>query len=83
MERTTYCGESCGSQRLVKMESKRKMYHVNMLKKYIAKKPAADVVHTGNKDDATIAVATVIYQDTDSELWEAPDLEVYHQKEGV
>ena len=42
-----------------------------------------DVVHTSNKDDATIAVAGVIYQDTDLELGEVPDLEGYHQKEGV
>ena len=42
-----------------------------------------DVVHTSNKDDATIAVAGVIYQDTDPELGEVPELEGYHQKEGV
>ena len=36
---------------------------------------------TSNKDDATIAVAGVIYQDTDPELGEVPDS--YHQKEGV
>ena len=42
-----------------------------------------DVVHTSNKDDATIAVAGVIYQDTDPGLGEVPDLECYHQKEGV
>ena len=41
------------------------------------------VVHTSNKDDATIAVAGVIYQDIDLELGEVPDLEGYHQKEGV
>ena len=40
-----------------------------------------DVVHTSNKDDATIAVAGVIYQDTDKELVEVPDLGCYHQKE--
>ena len=61
------------------MLSKTKTYHVNMLKKYIAREPKVDVVHTSNKDDVTIAVAGVIYQ----ELREVPDLEGYHQKEGV
>ena len=56
---------------------------MNMLKKYIARKPEVVVVHTNNKEDATIAVARVIYQDTDPELGEVPDLEGYHQKEGV
>ena len=45
---------------------------MNMLKKYIARKPEVDVVHTSNKDDVTIAVAGVIYQDTDPELGEVP-----------
>ena len=39
-----------------------------MLKKYIAREPDVDVVHTSNKDHATTAVAGVIYQDTDPEL---------------
>ena len=34
-----------------------------------------------NKNDVTIAVAGVIYQDDDPELGEVPDLEGYHQKE--
>ena len=42
-----------------------------------------DVVHTSNKDAATIAVAGAIYQDTDLELGEVPDIEDYHQKVGV
>ena len=69
----------------VKMGSTIKTYHVNMLKKYIAREPKVDVVHvhTNNKDDATIAVVGVIYQDTDPMLLEVPDLEGYHQKEGV
>ena len=67
----------------IKMGSKTKTYHVNMLKKYIAREPEVDVVHTSNKDDATIAVAGVIYLDTDPELGQVPDLEYYHQKEGV
>ena len=54
-----------------------------MLKKYIAREPEVDVVHTSNKDDTTITVAGVIYQDTDPELGEGPDLDGYHQKEGV
>ena len=76
----------------IKMESKTKRHHVNMLKKYIAREPEVDVVHTSNKDDVvhtsnkddvTIAVAGVIYQDTDPELGEVPGLEGIHQKEGV
>ena len=65
------------------MGSKKKMYHVNMLKKYIAREPEVDVVYTTNKDDATTAEAGVMYQDTDQELGEVPALEGYHQKEGV
>ena len=38
----------------VKMGSKTKTYHMNMLKKYIA-----------SKDDTTFAVAGVIHQDND------------------
>ena len=56
---------------------------MNMLKKYIAREPKVDVVHTSNKGVATIAPAGVIYQDSDPELGEVPDLEGYHQKEGV
>ena len=65
------------------MKSKTKTYHVNMLKKYIARELEVDMVHTSNKDDVTIVVARVIYQDTDAELGEVPDLEGYHQKEWV
>ena len=67
----------------IKMGSKTKTYQVNMLKKYIAREPEVDAVHTSNKDDASIAVALLIYQDTDPELGKVPDLDVYHQKEGV
>ena len=56
---------------------------MNMLKKYIVREPEVDVVHTSNKDDATIVLAGMIYQDTDPELGEVQDLESYHQKEGV
>ena len=37
----------------VKMGSKTKIYHVNMLKKYIARGPKVNVVPTGIKDGAT------------------------------
>ena len=68
----------------VKMGSTTKTYHVNMMKKYTAREPEVEVVHKSNKDDATVAVARVIlHQDTDLELGEVPDLEAYHQKEGV
>ena len=60
----------------VKMRSKTKTYHVNVLKKYIAREPEVDVVHTSNQVDATIAAAGVVHQDTDPELGEVPDLEV-------
>ena len=52
----------------IKMGFKAETYHLNMLKKYIAREPKVDVIHTSNNDDATIAVAGVIYQDTDPEL---------------
>ena len=67
----------------IKMGSKTKTYHLNMLKKYIAREPEVDAVHTSYKDVVTIAVAGVIYQDTDPELGKVPDLEGYPQKEGV
>ena len=54
-----------------------------MLKKYIARESEVDVVHTSNKDDDTIAVAGVLYQDINKELGEVPDLDCYDQKEGV
>ena len=52
----------------VKMGSKMKMYHVNMLKEYIAGEPEVNVVPTNKKDDATISVASVIHQDIDQDL---------------
>ena len=67
----------------MKMGPKTKTYHLNMLKKYIAGEPEVEVVHTGNKDDETIAVAGVIYRGSDPEVGEVPDLEGYYQKEGV
>ena len=50
----------------VKIGSKTKTYHMNMLKKYyIATEPEVDVVHTSNKD--------VVDKDIDQELGEVPD----------
>ena len=59
----------------VKIGSKTKTYHLNMLKKYIVREPKVDVVLTSKKDDATKAVVKlflprVIYQDTDPEMGE-------------
>ena len=54
----------------VKMGSKMKTYHVNMLKKYISREPEGNVV-------------TVDSTDPDPELGEVPDLEGYRQREGV
>ena len=53
----------------VKMGSKTKTYHINMLKKYISREPDVEgnVVPVDSEDGATIAVAGVIQ----------------HQKEGV
>ena len=67
----------------VKMGSKTKTYHVNMLKKYISREPEGNVVPVDDTDGATVAVAGVIHQDVDPELGEVPDLEGYRQKEGV
>ena len=55
-----------------------------MLKKYISREPdvEVDVVPTNSGDGATVAVASVIHQDLDPELGEAPDLEGYRHKEG-
>ena len=44
----------------VKIGSKTKRYKVKMLKNYFAREPEVNMVHTSNKDDATIAVAGVI-----------------------
>ena len=67
----------------VKMGSKTKTYHVNMLKKYISREPEGNVVPVDSTDGATVAVAGVIHQDVDPELGEVPDLEGYRQREGV
>ena len=67
----------------VKMGSKMKTYHINMLKKYISREPEGNVVTVDDTDGATVAVAGVIHQDVDPELGEVPDLEGYRQREGV
>ena len=61
----------------VKMGSKTKTYHVNMLKKYISREPEGNVVPVDDTDGATVAVAGVIHQDVDPELGKVPDLEGY------
>ena len=67
----------------VKMGSKKKTYHVNMLKKYISREPEGNGVPVDDTDGVTVAVAGVIHQDVDPELEEVPDLEGYRQREGV
>ena len=57
----------------VKIGSKTKTYHDNMLKKYISREPEGNVVPVESTDGATIAVAGVIHQDVDPELGEVPD----------
>ena len=65
------------------MVSKTKAHHVNMLKRFISREPEGNVVSLDVTDGASIAVASVIHQDVDPELGEVPDLEGYHQREGV
>ena len=67
----------------VKMGSKMKTYHVNMLKKYISREPEGKVVPVDDIGGATVAVAGVIHQDVNPELGEVPDLDGYRQREGV
>ena len=78
MHRTIHYGESCERQRLWhEYWSKTKMYHVNMLKKYIAREPdtVMNVVPISDDDDVTVAVACVIHQHSDPELGEVSDAE--------
>ena len=83
--RGPYVVESCvgANDYRVKMGSKTKTCHVNMLKKYIAGEPEVEMVHISNHGNAAISVAGMIYQNPDPELGEVPDLEGYHQKERV
>ena len=64
----------------VKMGSKTKTYHINMLKKYISREPEGNVVPVNDTEGATIEVTGVIYQDP--ELGEVPDLEGYAREMG-
>ena len=66
----------------VKMGSRTKTYHVNMLKKYISREPdiEGNVVPANSRVSATIQVAGVIHQDIDPELGEVPH---YRKREGV
>ena len=63
----------------VKMGSKTKTYHVNVLKKYISGESDLDgnVVPADDTDGATVAVAIVMHQDVDPELGEVPGMEGY------
>ena len=82
-----YTGESCvgANDYRVKMGSKTKIYPCEYVEKVLLESLKwMRYIYTSNKDDdVTIAVAGVIRQDTDTLLGEGPDLEGYHQKEGV
>ena len=58
MERMRHHEELCESQRLQREDGvkEKKMYHVNMLKKYITREPdtEANVVPMNDKDGATV-----------------------------
>ena len=56
----------------VKLGSKTKAYHVNMLKKYTSREPEGNVVPVDMTECATVAVAGVINQDFNPELGEVP-----------
>ena len=56
----------------VKMGSKTKIYHVNMLKKYISREPEGNVVPADSTDGATVAVAGVIHQNVNPKMGEVP-----------
>ena len=65
----------------VKIGSKTKTYHINMLKKYISRELEGNELPLDDTD--AVAVGGVIHQDVDPELGEVPDLEGYRQREGV
>ena len=79
--------ESCvgANDYRVRMGSKMRTCHVNMLRKYISRESDIDgnVVPVDNTDGGTVAVIGVIHQDVGQELGDAPDLEGYCQREGV
>ena len=60
-------------EELQKSQKRYKKHYGKKTLLYIPREPEVDVVHTSNKDDATIAVARVIYQDTKPELGEVTD----------
>ena len=64
----------------VKMGSKTKTYHVNMLKKYISREPEGNVVPVDSTDGATIAVAGVIHQGVNQKMGEVPGPESGRQE---
>ena len=84
MERTIHCGESCGIQQLQNKDGvKDKDIPREYVEEVYCQRARSGCGNTRNKDDVTIAVAGMIYQDSDPELKEVPDLEGYHQKESV
>jgi hypothetical protein len=66
----------------VRIGTKQKTFHVNMLKKYVERD---EVPEDGSQDgtDVTVATAGVIPQEEDPELGELPELGNCHQSEGV
>ena len=64
----------------VKMGSKTKTYHINMLKKYISREPEGNVVPVDDTDGATIAVAGVIHQGVNQKMGEVPGPESGRQE---
>ena len=67
----------------VKMGSKTKTYHVNMLKKYISREPEGNVVPVDDTHGATVTVAGVVHKDVDPEPRKAPNPEGDRQREGT
>ena len=59
----------------VKMGSKTKTYHVNMLKKYISREPEGNVVPVDDTDGATVALAGMIHQGVNQKREEVRDPE--------
>ena len=64
----------------VKMGSKTKTYHVNMLKKYISREPEGNMVPVDDTDGATVAVAGVIHQGVNQKMGEVPGPESGRQE---
>ena len=64
----------------VKIGSKTKTYHVNMLKKYISREPEGNVLPVDATDGASIVVAAMIHQGVNQKREEVPDPEGGHQE---